>query len=291
MSRRRKILQQLHAYGDIGEILHAMRNLALMEVHKLGRFLAAQRQVVETIELAAADVLEHFPQEGEEARLDVGVLIGSERGFCGNFNDAILAELQSHGEIFGAAPLVVVGYRLGERLADDSRLAARLDGASVAEEIPGVLIRLVDALLAVERGRPGLPPRISVFRHRSEEGGVHVSALEPFPRVTRNVAVRHALPPLLHASPAQVLADLAREYLASLLHASLAESLLAENQRRMAHMDNAIRRLDQETDRLRLRDNLLRQEEITEEIEVLLLGADIGGLPRVSDDKLSKADQ
>jgi len=48
-------------------------------------------------------------------------------------------------------------------------------------------------------------------------------------------------------------------------------SLLPENQRRMQHMDSAVRRLDRTSEELVLRRNVLRQEEITEEIEIIVL--------------------
>ena len=49
--------------------------------------------------------------------------------------------------------------------------------------------------------------------------------------------------------------------------------LMAENRRRMQHLEGAIRRLEERTSELALKRNALRQEEITEEIEVILLSA------------------
>ena len=46
---------------------------------------------------------------------------------------------------------------------------------------------------------------------------------------------------------------------------------MAENQRRMQHMDSAVRRLEKTVADLLLRRNALRQEEITDEIEVIML--------------------
>ncbi len=57
----------------------------------------------------------------------------------------------------------------------------------------------------------------------------------------------------------------------------LYSSLMAENQQRQAHMDRALQRLDEDSARLRLRYNNQRQEEITEEIEIILLSADMLG--------------
>ena len=46
---------------------------------------------------------------------------------------------------------------------------------------------------------------------------------------------------------------------------------MAENHRRMTLLEGAVRRLDDESTELARRYNMLRQEEIIEEIEVILL--------------------
>ena len=48
---------------------------------------------------------------------------------------------------------------------------------------------------------------------------------------------------------------------------------MAENHRRAQHLEGAIRHLDEESGELKRRSNALRQEEIIEEIEVILLSA------------------
>jgi F-type H+-transporting ATPase subunit gamma len=48
---------------------------------------------------------------------------------------------------------------------------------------------------------------------------------------------------------------------------------MVENHRRMTHLDRAVRHLDEKSHELSRRCNALRQEEIIEEIEVILLSA------------------
>jgi F-type H+-transporting ATPase subunit gamma len=50
---------------------------------------------------------------------------------------------------------------------------------------------------------------------------------------------------------------------------------MAENRQRHAHMDSALNKLDEDRARLRLAYNAQRQEDITEEIEVILLTAGV----------------
>jgi F0F1-type ATP synthase gamma subunit len=50
-------------------------------------------------------------------------------------------------------------------------------------------------------------------------------------------------------------------------------ALLAENRQRQAHMDSALNKLNEDGDRLRLACNARRREDITEQIEFILLSA------------------
>jgi F-type H+-transporting ATPase subunit gamma len=55
------------------------------------------------------------------------------------------------------------------------------------------------------------------------------------------------------------------------LQALLYSSLMAEHRHRLRHLDGALKRIDERSRALTLRRNLWRQEEITEEIELVLL--------------------
>lgn len=51
-------------------------------------------------------------------------------------------------------------------------------------------------------------------------------------------------------------------------------ALLAENLQRQAHMERALRRLDERRDQLKRTANRQRQADVTEEIEILLLAGE-----------------
>ena len=57
---------------------------------------------------------------------------------------------------------------------------------------------------------------------------------------------------------------------------------MAENQRRVAHLESAVKQLDDKSANLLRRSNTLRQEEITEEIEMILLSKASLEVPRKS---------
>jgi len=275
MSKRRDLEAHLRSLNEIKEIMNAMKNLSLMEVHRLTRFLDTQRKVIAAIEAAATDFRLFHPElfPGEEIVLTVHVLIGTERGFCGDFNESLLRRLEYPTGLKGEPKLVVVGSKLAAKLSEDTRVAAFLNGASVVEEVDSVLVKLMETLTGLGAGAAGAPLRLIVIHHDPAEEGVKVSELRPF-RKADSANVRFADPPMLYLQPQSFLAGLAEQYLFAALHELLYSSLLAENQRRMQHMEAAVQRLDRRSAELWQKRNVLRQEEITEEIEVIMLSVE-----------------
>jgi F-type H+-transporting ATPase subunit gamma len=274
MSKRHEAERHLQALGDIRHIMGSMKTLALLETRKLARFLATQQQVVRDIEAMAADFRSFFPMTpvlAEDARY-VYLLLGSERGFCGDFNEVLLHALDERLRQEGVAePLMAaVGRKLCVRLEGDARLVSMLDGANVAEEVEAVLGRLVDELGRVQ-SQYG-PFRLIVVYHAADSGSVQVEQILP-PFQQTAPASRYGYAPLLDLTPGVLFADMLDHYLFAGLYALVYTSLMAESRQRMQHLEGAINRLEEQVSDLALRRNALRQEEITEEIEVILLSA------------------
>ena len=81
------------------------------------------------------------------------------------------------------------------------------------------------------------------------------------------------LPPILHLEPDHFYNDFLQHYLLLSLARLFTVSLLAENQYRVQHLDGAVNRLDERLTKLTSHARSLRQEDITEEIEMILLGS------------------
>jgi len=276
MSRRRGIERHLQSLGEIKEIMNAMKNLALMETQKLARRLETQSRVVASIESAAADFLSFYPYlpAAEGPARDVFLLVGSERGFCGDFNEALLKAPQTDLTQGDGPAVITIGRKLASRYAEDSRVVARLAGPSAFEEVEAVLLNLMatlDEWQASQRPRGAL--RLTMFHHRPEEAGVKVTRLDPFSQWTPPQP-HVAYPPLLNLEPGVFLTKLGEHYLFAVLHELFYCSLMAENQQRVQRMDFAVRRIDEKCQALSRRANSLRQEEITEEIELIMLSVE-----------------
>jgi F-type H+-transporting ATPase subunit gamma len=274
MSRRHDIDARLDALAEIGKIMRSMKNLSYMETRKLARFLDSQRLVVAGIDAAARDFLQHHPALLQPVRGGTAlyVLIGAERGFCGSFNEAILRSLeQEHRSAGDERPLLIaVGTKLAMSLAQDPRLAERMPGASAAEEVPTVLGQLVQTLNQLSAQADELT--LTVLHWDAErEQVVSVGVLPPFQSRPGSSGPPYPFPPRINLPAERFLALLIEHYLFAVLHELLYSSLMAEHQQRVRHLDGALGRVDDRTRELTLRRNAVRQEEITEEIELILL--------------------
>lgn len=265
MSGLTELSQRLTRLEEISGIMTAMKSLALVETRKLARFMGHQQRMLANIEEALADFLSFHPiappHHGQPAIL---VLVGAERGFCGNFNERVLAALDTMPASTPEPRLVLLGTRLAEKLGPRANVAAALEGATFNEDVPAVLERLMDTLRAA--GGPSGGATLMSLAH-AQEGEPVLRSLLPFPPAQ---APRHPNPPRLQLPLATLFAGLLDQYLLAALTGLLYASLVAENRQRLAHMDQALDRLDQTTSRLAQRRNRLRQEKIVEEIEVIL---------------------
>ncbi len=274
MTRRHNVQSHRHSLGEIRDIMNSMKTLAYMETRKLTRFLDAQRAVVQSIEDVAADLLSFHPEilpETKEAA-SVYILIGSERGFCGDFNrsllkytDSVLPAHSTHKPM-----LLAVGRKLYTLMEKDVRMVAMIDGASVVEEVTALLIKLVNELTALQHKHGALT--VYCLYQDGEDGELIHELLPPFKSLLHNPP-RFSHPPLLYQSPQEFLVELADHYLFAALHEMLYISLMVENQYRVTHLEGAVRHLDDESAELERQCNALRQEEIIEEIEEIMLSA------------------
>jgi len=274
MKSRRQLELHRHSLGEIRDIMSAMKNLAFMETRKLDRFLSAQHAVLGSIEAAAADLVRAFPQAlpRPQTSVDIYLLIGSERGFCGDFNESLLRhpQLRETGRGQGrTARLVGVGRRLHSHLQRHPHSAALLDGAGVAEEVGAVLMQLVTTLATLQ-AQFGTP-RVTALYHDDAQGTVQARTLLPPFAYSPRTAPVFAQPPVLNMEPAALMTQLSDHYLFAALNEILYSSLMAENQHRVQHLEGAVDHLDERAAELTRQVNARRQEEIIEEIEVILL--------------------
>jgi F-type H+-transporting ATPase subunit gamma len=281
MSQSRELQLHIAQMEEIRSILNSMKNLALIEIHKLARFQTMQGQAVANIENAALDFLDFYPLSvADDNATPICILVGAERGFCGDFNESLINTIEAEAY----SGIIAIGSRLCNRLVDNPlEVIASIEGANVAEEVPAILNRLIDTIssLPVSSGdinratNAAATLQLTVVYHDNIPGQINQrQILPPFPQQQQRT-LRYGNPPVLNLEPSDFFSDLTDHYLFAVLHEIFYISLMAENQRRLQHLEGAVKHLDDETVNLRRKSQIYRQEEITEEIEVILLNSEI----------------
>ncbi len=265
MSQSRELQLHIAQLEEIRSILNAMKNLAFMAVSKLTRLQRLQSQVVAHIEDNAADFIAAYPDilQQEYQGLPVYIVVGSERGFCGDFNECLLNSLAAqpcHG-------IIAIGSRLiGHLESYPYNVMATLSGANVEEEVPSLLEKLFAQFNVVTHDQT----LIAVYHDQATNQVKHRQILPiSMPVVISNNSLSLNLPAELFFS------ELLEQYLLAVLHEIIYLSLLTENRLRLQHLDGAVNHLDEQTKKLHRKSQIYRQEEITEEIEVILLNIEM----------------
>lgn len=277
MSQHHKYIHHRHRLQDMQNITSAMKNLALMETRKLAQQLENQQQLLTEIEQVAADFLNFFPycSVNNSHELSIWVILGSERGFCGDFNETLvelLSEKISTSD-YGLHRVIGVGSKLQSVLDQRIDAATYLPGAVVTEELAGVLQRLIKTIDELQQSvvQANAAITLTALYHDMQTLSCH-KLMPPF-RQHCSTQQQYHTPPLITLDPKLLFGELVQHYLFHHLQQIATTSLMAENHRRIQHMEGATRHLAKSSQQLTQRYKQLRQEEITEEIEVILLNA------------------
>lgn len=280
MTKRTKLKEHVHTLEEIGHIMTAMKNLSFIELGKITQCLSMQDNVIKTIREVSHDFLSFYPMppmNQQENPPLVSILIGSERGFCGSFNDNVLHQLDAHNEQHSEwePALVLVGHKLALKMANDSRVMATIDGPNAIEEIPAVISNVLHTLerALLQRNKTWHSWQWTVLFNEEEHNQIQVKTWQPFKELDISPAPYFSVPPVLNGSKDQFFADLVEHYLLARCYAIFYQSFFAENHQRLFHLNQALDRLENKKNALNHRLNLMRQEEITEEIQNILQSA------------------
>ena len=223
--------------------------------------------------LALASDSEPNPPKGKSPEVSVIIVLCAEQGFAGAFNERVLdaAERHLHAK---TSELFIIGSR-GMMVAAERGLAFSWSAPMVAhaDEAPRLASRITDALYArLEKNQAQQVTVIHASPAPSASIEVVERALLPFD-FARFKAAPGTLPPLTTLPSDQLFVQLAEEYVFSELCEEVMLSFAAENEARMRAMIAARSNVARKLDELVGSSRRLRQDEITDEIIELSVGA------------------
>ncbi len=260
MSKSNELQLHIHQLEEIRSILNAMKNLALMAVHKFTQLQSFQTQVVTHIEESSAVFFAAYPHFIMDSNHEpVYLIFGSERGFCGDFNEHLLDSLKNQP----CGGIIAVGNRLIASVENDNyNVIASLNGINVVEEVLPLLEQLMIQIKTF-----AYDGKLIAVYHDLTSNEVKQRQILP---LSLPVNTKEATP-FLNLSPDLFFSKILEQYLVAVLYEVIYLSSLSENRLRLQHLEGAVQHLDEQTQKLHRKSQIFRQEEITEEIEVILL--------------------
>lgn len=273
MEQLPRLQARIASLHELRDLIRALRVLAASHVQEAQGALDGIRRYVEVVEDAIAAAATLLPASDRDSPLprdrvaDVLVVVSSEHGFAGAFNERLLDRAEA--ELGTGALLAVVGRR-GAAIAEERGLAASWT-CPMATRLGGVM--RVSRLIA-ERLVAATSARI-VFGSYRRGGEFEVQAKRVLP-LDPALLVRSGQrsPPLHHLAPEVLIERLAREYLLAEITRAVTESLASENAARLRVMEMADHNIGDKLDDLRRTEHALRQEAITSELLDVVTGSE-----------------
>jgi F-type H+-transporting ATPase subunit gamma len=278
MDTLESLSEALTTAGDIQAIVRTMKALSSVSIRQYEQAETAMTDYARTVELGLMAVLRQRKAEGwpDPVAGDAGgraalIVIGSDRGLCGGYNDKIARFARAHMED-GFTELGVIGARVAARL--------EADGTTPAFDLPlpgsvDGLSRLVQRIIVeIDRWTRERGVRQVLLLHNRREGRntarPRAHHLLPLPESYLHKLAQADWPgrslPLYRMDPDRLMSWLVQQRLFVVIYRALAEALASEHASRLAAMQAAERNIEDRRDALEQLYRQRRQETITREL-------------------------
>jgi len=279
--------RQIEHSEDLHSVVKTMKTMAAVTIRQYERIVAAVDQYRQTVAKGLHIVVNRHPEfmpylpPGRADEIGA-IVLGSEIGMCGQFNEEIAAFARDRMQRLQPDPdrrrILALGLRVTGLL--------EAEGQPVAEELdlPGSAHKITrtvqDLVVRVEHWRTIRQlPDIVVFYNRKESGSsyrpVEVRLWPPDLELWRRLSRRpwpSRCMPMFRTPVRELLSALIRQTIFVTLYRALAESLASENASRLAAMQAAEKNIEEHLDELRTRYNHERQSAITAELLDIVSG-------------------
>lgn len=281
----------LETTDDIQSIVQTMKSLSAVSIRQYEEAEAAVATYADTVDLGLTAVLHDRRARGlslaragsKTAAREGLIVIGSDRGLCGRYNEIVArAAVDKLSE--GAAVLAVIGARAAARLEAEGHSADRLFllPGSVAGMTP-MVGRIVVEIERWMRKRGIEAVRVVHNRREGRSRAVPTDRII-LPIPTEDLQRLAARPwpgpglPFFRMDRERLLSSFVRQRLFVQLYRALAEALASEHETRLAAMQSAERNIQERREDLMSTYRRKRQETITREMLDVISGFEaVGG--------------
>ena len=282
MDTLESLSSQLETTEDIGAIVSTMKSLSSASIRQYERAVEAMAYYRRTVALGLQVVLREGapprPWRAGSGRRGL-IVIGSDRGLCGRFNDRVADAARDRLNAADApAFLFVLGIRAAARLETAGHAPDRLftlpgSVQGLASTVQSVAVEVDRAMAAhglesfsvlfTERGMRGLGEAVEEPLVPIPDAYLHELATAPWPGPSL---------PICRMNREALFSWLIRQQLFVVLYRALAESLAAEHAARLAAMQRAEKNIDERRETLLGQYRQKRQETITRELMDVVAG-------------------
>jgi F-type H+-transporting ATPase subunit gamma len=289
MEQLENLRRKLESARDLLGVVKTMKALAAVNIREYERAVESLADYGRSIELGFQVLMRDRAGEAHrpvgEPRSTGAVVIGSELGMVGQFNDHIasfaLEKLEDLGIPVEERTLMALGRKLIDRLRDKGQPVR--DRIPVFGSMVDVTSVIQEVIFRIEDWREeGKADRILIFHNRPASGTAydpHMSRLFPLDLDWLRGLARRSWPsrtiPTYSMGWDPLFAALTRQYFFLSLYRSAMESLNSENASRLASMQAAEKNIEDRLEELEARFQHQRQEAITSELMDIVSGYEV----------------
>lgn len=286
-----ELRRQINSVEDLQSVVATMKTLAAARIRQFETAAEATRSYFDTVQQALQVLLLNrkilpatVAEPGQSGQIGC-VLLGSDQGFCGRFNEVVtqtairFVDQELRTLSTSQAPLILtVGARLNRLMLDAGWEVEQ--SVHVPKSVSDITTVIQDVTTHIDRWRNQFDiQRIELIYNRRSSAATYDAkmvqlmplAKEFLDQLQQERWQSRGLP--IYQLPWQELfTSVVRQYLFISLFRACAESLASENASRIAAMQQAERNIDERLQDLNSQFNQNRQQSVTEELLDIVSG-------------------
>jgi len=284
MKKLSKIKEQIDQTQDLSNIITTMKNISVVNTTHYERQLRAVRQYFSTVEQGfqiflqnhSEKILEQLEKKNHHTpRPIAAIVIGSEKGLCGEFNEKIRQFFDQQIRDRDVFATLAIGYKISTKLQQKSHKVFEFPTSH--EEILDLLKTIImDIRNWLDKRQIG---EVIFYHHQLRTGLQYEPTsklifplnLDWLKKLKDKPWPSHCLPTYT-MNEEEFFYDLTQEFLFISMYRSFVESLASENASRLSSMQTAEENIQDRLTELQNQYNLQRQTEITEELSDIISG-------------------
>jgi len=274
MIELQKLKKKVETLKDLKDVVSSMKAYANFTISKSKKELPFIREYQNSIEDSIAYMVTYFPELKEFKKYkgkNIYIIFGAQEGLCGGYNQKLIDFYKNFEK--DKSFLIIIGEKIADELKEYKiKFDYFFKGVSNIDSINSKVFKLVDFLGSLY-SKEDIHQLNIIYSKLLPTNEIIIKKdkiLPPdFEKFEKYIQIKE---PLLYLDKDIILDNLIEEYILISLYRAYVEALSSENQARLITMQNAEKHLEKKSIKLNEKLNILRQEEITNELLEIING-------------------